>query len=50
MLDGLLALDGIANVIELLVVDQYLQAEALGEAFDERFAKARRGRLLVTPA
>ena len=37
MLDRLLALDGIADVVEGLVIDETLEAVAAGEAFERAF-------------
>jgi hypothetical protein len=34
MLDGLLTLNGVANVVETFVVDELLQSVALGESLD----------------
>ena len=38
MFDRTLALNGIADVIEVFVVDKPLEAESFGEAFDLPFA------------
>src|SRR5262245_42610486 len=42
VLDCLLALDGIANVVKVLVVDEALQSIALREPFDDAFAMLER--------
>ena len=42
MLDVMLALDGVSDVIELLTIDQHLEAISLGKAFGRSLAMLKR--------
>lgn len=42
MLDGAFTLDGIADIVEVLVVNEQLQVIPLGETFDLPFAMLER--------